>query len=183
MCAGTGNGMAKSLLHAASEKYSVSNAVFAIIKGYFSNLFPPIMLKTAWHMEISGGEEETWISWCSGHKQSLDVCTILQGDTKFFSVLHMTWGMDLIKQSDSNATFSLFLIIVWLTLKRLRFGGRYRYRVWEIQMDGKCTLRLLRICSLLNHYNFLKVIYFIISEMPLNACGLTVGSRPANGLV
>jgi sphingosine kinase len=40
MCAGSGNGMAKSLLHAASEKYSVSNAVFAIIKGYFSNFFP-----------------------------------------------------------------------------------------------------------------------------------------------
>ena len=41
MCAGSGNGMAKSLLHAASEKYSVSNAVFAIIKGYFSYFFPP----------------------------------------------------------------------------------------------------------------------------------------------
>ncbi|PAN28140.1 hypothetical protein PAHAL_5G133900 [Panicum hallii] len=58
--AGTGNGMAKSLLHAASETCSVSNAVFAIIKG---------------------------------HKQSLDVCTILQGEKKFFSVLLMTWGM------------------------------------------------------------------------------------------
>ncbi|XP_072149842.1 sphingosine kinase 2 isoform X2 [Setaria viridis] len=60
MCAGTGNGMAKSLLHAASEKCSVSNAVFAIIRG---------------------------------HKQSLDVCTILQGEKKFFSVLLMTWGL------------------------------------------------------------------------------------------
>lgn len=109
MCAGTGNGMAKSLLHAASEKYSVSNAVFAIIKGYFSNLFSPIMLKTTWSMEISSGEKETWVSWCSGHKQSLDVCTILQGDTKFFSVLLMTWGTDLIKQSDSNAVFFLLL--------------------------------------------------------------------------
>ncbi|KAJ1287410.1 hypothetical protein BS78_02G008200 [Paspalum vaginatum] len=45
---GTGNGMAKSLLHAASETYSVSNAVFAITRG---------------------------------HKESLDVCTILQGET------------------------------------------------------------------------------------------------------
>ncbi|CAL4961046.1 unnamed protein product [Urochloa decumbens] len=58
--AGTGNGMAKSLLHAASETCSVSNAVFAIIRG---------------------------------HKQSLDVCTILQGEKKFFSVLLMTWGL------------------------------------------------------------------------------------------
>ncbi|WVZ68577.1 hypothetical protein U9M48_017503 [Paspalum notatum var. saurae] len=58
--AGTGNGMAKSLLHVASETYSVSNAVFAIIRG---------------------------------HKQPLDVCTILQGETKFFSVLLMTWGL------------------------------------------------------------------------------------------
>ncbi|CAO2194899.1 unnamed protein product [Urochloa humidicola] len=58
--AGTGNGMAKSLLHAASETCCVSNAVFAIIRG---------------------------------HKQSLDVCTILQGEKKFFSVLLMTWGL------------------------------------------------------------------------------------------
>ncbi|KAL6614371.1 hypothetical protein ACP70R_036641 [Stipagrostis hirtigluma subsp. patula] len=58
--AGTGNGMAKSLLHAASETYSVSNAVFAIIKG---------------------------------HRQPLDVCTILQGEKKFFSVLLLTWGL------------------------------------------------------------------------------------------
>ncbi|PUZ54473.1 hypothetical protein GQ55_5G134600 [Panicum hallii var. hallii] len=57
--AGTGNGMAKSLLHAANETCSVLNAVFAIIKG---------------------------------HKQSLDVCTILQGEKKFFSVLLTTWG-------------------------------------------------------------------------------------------
>ena len=39
MCTGTGNGMAKSLLHAASETCSVSNAVFAIIKGLDSFLY------------------------------------------------------------------------------------------------------------------------------------------------
>ncbi|KAG8055175.1 hypothetical protein GUJ93_ZPchr0001g31951 [Zizania palustris] len=58
--AGTGNGMAKSLLHAAGQTYSVPNAAFAIIRGY---------------------------------RQSLDVCTILQGEKKFFSVLLMTWGL------------------------------------------------------------------------------------------
>ncbi|RLM92396.1 sphingosine kinase 2-like [Panicum miliaceum] len=36
--AGTGNGMAKSLLHAASETCSVSNAVFAIIKGLVADI-------------------------------------------------------------------------------------------------------------------------------------------------
>jgi hypothetical protein len=36
--AGTGNGMAKSLLHSASKTYSVPNAVFAIIRGL--DLFP-----------------------------------------------------------------------------------------------------------------------------------------------
>ncbi|XP_020398823.1 sphingosine kinase 1 [Zea mays] len=32
--AGTGNGMARSLLHAAGEPFSISNAVFAIIRGH-----------------------------------------------------------------------------------------------------------------------------------------------------
>ncbi|OEL21999.1 Sphingosine kinase 2, partial [Dichanthelium oligosanthes] len=58
--AGTGNGMAKSLLHSANETCSISNSIFAIIKG---------------------------------HKQSLDVCTLSQGEKKFFSVLLMTWGL------------------------------------------------------------------------------------------
>uniref|UniRef100_A0A804N4U9 DAGKc domain-containing protein n=1 Tax=Zea mays TaxID=4577 RepID=A0A804N4U9_MAIZE len=32
--AGTGNGMARSLLHAAGEPFSISNVVFAIIRGH-----------------------------------------------------------------------------------------------------------------------------------------------------
>ncbi|XP_062187759.1 sphingosine kinase 1-like [Phragmites australis] len=58
--AGTGNGMAKSLLHAAGEPFSISNAVFAIIRG---------------------------------HKRALDVTSVVQGKTKFFSVLMLTWGL------------------------------------------------------------------------------------------
>ncbi|PUZ72488.1 hypothetical protein GQ55_2G398100 [Panicum hallii var. hallii] len=58
--AGTGNGMAQSLLHAAGEPFSISNAVFAIIRG---------------------------------HKRALDVTSVVQGKTRFFSVLMLTWGL------------------------------------------------------------------------------------------
>ncbi|KAM6585040.1 hypothetical protein CsatB_012042 [Cannabis sativa] len=58
--AGTGNGMAKSLLDSVGYPCAVSNAVLAIIRG---------------------------------HKRSLDVTTIFQGDTKYFSVLMLAWGL------------------------------------------------------------------------------------------
>nr|TKW35302.1 hypothetical protein SEVIR_2G364000v2 [Setaria viridis] len=58
--AGTGNGMAQSLLHAAGEPFSIPNAVFAIIRG---------------------------------HKRALDVTSVVQGKTRFFSVLMLTWGL------------------------------------------------------------------------------------------
>ncbi|XP_062207080.1 sphingosine kinase 2-like isoform X2 [Phragmites australis] len=90
--AGTGNGMAKSLLHAASETYSVSNAVFAIIKG---------------------------------HTQSLDVCTILQGEKKFFSVLLMTWGLvaDIDIESEKyrwmgSARFDFYAVLRIMNLRK-----------------------------------------------------------------
>ncbi|KAG4124128.1 hypothetical protein ERO13_D10G021400v2 [Gossypium hirsutum] len=55
-----GNGMVKSLLHAAGEQCCVSNAILAVIRGY---------------------------------KHSLDVATISQGKTRFFSVLMLAWGL------------------------------------------------------------------------------------------
>ncbi|KAL9274521.1 Sphingosine kinase 1-like protein [Drosera capensis] len=58
--AGTGNGMAKSLLDSVGQPCSAFNAVLAIIRG---------------------------------HKQPLDVATISQGKTKFFSVLMLAWGL------------------------------------------------------------------------------------------
>ncbi|KAG0497116.1 hypothetical protein HPP92_001807 [Vanilla planifolia] len=58
--AGTGNGMAKSLLDVAGEMYSIQNATFAVIRG---------------------------------HKRPLDVATVLQGETRFFSILMLTWGL------------------------------------------------------------------------------------------
>ncbi|XP_043698033.1 sphingosine kinase 1-like [Telopea speciosissima] len=58
--AGTGNGMAKSLLDSVGDPCSVTNAVLTVIRG---------------------------------HRVSLDVATILQGETKFFSVLMLAWGL------------------------------------------------------------------------------------------
>ncbi|PQQ07253.1 sphingosine kinase 1-like isoform X1 [Prunus yedoensis var. nudiflora] len=58
--AGTGNGMAKSLLDSVGEPCTASNAILAIIRG---------------------------------NKRSLDVATIWQGKTKFFSVLMLAWGL------------------------------------------------------------------------------------------
>ncbi|XP_047166133.1 sphingosine kinase 1-like isoform X1 [Vigna umbellata] len=58
--AGTGNGMAKSLLDSVGDPCTITNSVLAIIRG---------------------------------HKQSLDVATITQGETRFFSVLMLAWGL------------------------------------------------------------------------------------------
>lgn len=58
--AGTGNGMAKSLLDLVGDPCSACNATVAIIRG---------------------------------HKTSLDVATISQGKTRFFSVLMLAWGL------------------------------------------------------------------------------------------
>ncbi|XP_073302505.1 sphingosine kinase 1-like isoform X2 [Primulina huaijiensis] len=58
--AGTGNGMAKSLLDSNGEPCAASNATLAVIRG---------------------------------HKRSLDVATLSQGNIKFFSVLMLAWGL------------------------------------------------------------------------------------------
>ncbi|CAH9133706.1 unnamed protein product [Cuscuta epithymum] len=58
--AGTGNGMAKSLLDSVGDSCTASNATLSIIRG---------------------------------HKRALDVATISQGQTKFFSVLMLAWGL------------------------------------------------------------------------------------------
>ncbi|KAK4271532.1 hypothetical protein QN277_020216 [Acacia crassicarpa] len=58
--AGTGNGMAKSLLDSVGDPCTAANAALSIIRG---------------------------------HKRSLDVATIKQGETRFFSVLMLAWGL------------------------------------------------------------------------------------------
>ncbi|CAM0883323.1 unnamed protein product [Alopecurus aequalis] len=92
--AGTGNGMAKSLLHAASETCSISDALFAIIRG---------------------------------HKQTLDVCTIAQGEKRFFSVLSITWGWvaDVDIESEKyrwmgSSRFDFYALVRIMNLRRYR---------------------------------------------------------------
>ncbi|KAL6856118.1 hypothetical protein ACP4OV_018920 [Aristida adscensionis] len=94
--AGTGNGMSRSLLHAAGESFSISNAVFAIIRG---------------------------------HKRALDVTSVVQGKTKFFSVLMLTWGLvaDVDIESEKyrwmgSARLEFYLLIRTLSLRR--YNGR-----------------------------------------------------------
>jgi sphingosine kinase len=81
--------MAKSLLHAANETCSISDALFAIIRG---------------------------------HKQALDVCTIVQGEKRIFSVLSVTWG----KYGINKSLFPVQLMwLLYLTLcgEIFRSGG------------------------------------------------------------
>ncbi|XP_028801065.1 sphingosine kinase 1 isoform X2 [Neltuma alba] len=58
--AGTGNGVAKSLLDLVGDPCTAANAALTIIRG---------------------------------HKRSLDVVTIKQGENRFFSVLMIAWGL------------------------------------------------------------------------------------------
>ncbi|KAM0872386.1 hypothetical protein ACQ4PT_038775 [Festuca glaucescens] len=90
--AGTGNGMAKSLLHAANQTYSISDALFAIIRG---------------------------------HKQALDVCAIVQGEKRIFSVLSVTWGLvaDIDIESEKyrwmgSARFDFYALVRIMNLRR-----------------------------------------------------------------
>lgn len=94
--AGTGNGMAQSLLHAAGEPFSITNAVFAIIRG---------------------------------HKRALDVTTVAQGKTRFFSVLMLTWGLvaDVDIESEKyrwmgSARLEFYFLLRTLNLRR--YNGR-----------------------------------------------------------
>ncbi|XP_020274972.1 sphingosine kinase 1-like [Asparagus officinalis] len=97
--AGTGNGMAKSLLDAVGEKYSISNSVFSVIRG---------------------------------HKRSLDVTTVMQGVTKFFSVLMVTWGFiaDVDIESEKyrwmgSARLDFYVLLRIMKLRR--YHGRVQF--------------------------------------------------------
>ncbi|GAB4831289.1 hypothetical protein Ancab_005303 [Ancistrocladus abbreviatus] len=83
--AGTGNGMAKSLLDLVGDPCSAFNAVLPIIRG---------------------------------HKQSLDVATISQGKTRYFSVLTLMWG--LVADIDIES-------------EKIRWMGSARFDIYGIQ--------------------------------------------------
>ncbi|KAH0454923.1 hypothetical protein IEQ34_016847 [Dendrobium chrysotoxum] len=97
--AGTGNGLAKSLLDAVGEMYSIQNATFAVIRG---------------------------------HKRALDVTTVLQGETKFFSILMLTWG--LIADIDIES-------------EKYRWMGSTR-------LDFYCFLRIMKLRKYHGHVEF-----------------------------
>ncbi|XP_041994914.1 sphingosine kinase 1-like [Salvia splendens] len=84
--AGTGNGMAKSLLDSHGEPCAASNAALFIIRG---------------------------------HKCSLDIATISQGETRFFSMLMLAWGLvaDIDIESEKYR---------WMGSARLDFYGLQR---------------------------------------------------------
>jgi sphingosine kinase len=92
--------MARSLLHAAGEPFSISNAVFAIIRGHYfvlifchlSSSSHIIPLHYLAHLYVSTIADEASIYY-TGHKRALDVTSVVQGKTRFFSVLMLTWGM------------------------------------------------------------------------------------------
>ncbi|KAJ6827342.1 sphingosine kinase 1-like isoform X1 [Iris pallida] len=115
--AGSGNGMAKSLLDAANEMYSIAHATFSVIRG---------------------------------HKRSLDVTTVMQGETKFFSVLMLTWGLvaDIDIESEKyrwlgSARFDFYSLLRLANLRRyngkIQFVPAPGYEMYgePIQHDGE----------------------------------------------
>ncbi|CAN6457752.1 unnamed protein product [Victoria cruziana] len=94
--AGTGNGMAKSLLDSVEEACVASNATFAVIRG---------------------------------HKRALDVATVLQEETRFFSVLMLSWGIiaDIDIESEKYR---------WMGSARVDFYvSRYYYFFLELNLE------------------------------------------------
>ncbi|XP_074305499.1 sphingosine kinase 1-like [Silene latifolia] len=97
--AGTGNGVAKSVLDSVGEPCSATNATLAILRG---------------------------------HKRSLDVTTISQGKTRFFSVLMLAWGLvaDIDIESEKwrwmgSARLDLYAIQRILNLRK--YNGRIHF--------------------------------------------------------
>lgn len=97
--AGTGNGMAKSLLDSVGEPCTPINAILSIIRG---------------------------------HKRSLDVATISQVGTRFFSVLMLAWGLiaDIDIESEryrwlGNARIDLYAMKRIFSLRK--YNGRIRF--------------------------------------------------------
>lgn len=92
--AGTGNGMAKSLLDTVGQPCTALCAVLAIIRGYkWSCYFLIDIMDILWWIFVIIFINYFFLVLLStGHKRSLDVATILQGETRFYSVLMLAWG-------------------------------------------------------------------------------------------
>ncbi|KAJ4760916.1 Sphingosine kinase 1 [Rhynchospora pubera] len=97
--AGSGNGMAKSLLDSGGEPCSISNAVFSVIRG---------------------------------NKRTLDVASVVQGETKFFSVLMLTWGLiaDIDIESEKyrwmgSARFDFYSLLRIMNLRKYNGNAQF----------------------------------------------------------
>ncbi|PKU80901.1 Sphingosine kinase 1 [Dendrobium catenatum] len=119
--AGTGNGLAKSLLDAAGEMYSILNATFAVIRG---------------------------------HKRALDVTTVLQGETKFFSILMLTWG--LIADIDIES-------------EKYRWMGRTR-------LDFYSFLRIMKLRKYHGHIEFVPAPGYELYGEPMKDGAICMGT-------
>ncbi|XP_020591739.1 sphingosine kinase 1-like [Phalaenopsis equestris] len=119
--AGTGNGLAKSLLDAIGETYSIQNATFSVIRG---------------------------------HKRALDVTTVLQGETKFFSILMLTWG--LIADIDIES-------------EKYRWMGSTR-------LDFYCLLRIMKLRKYHGHVEFVPAPGHELCGEPLKGRTICVGT-------
>jgi len=85
--------MIKSLLDTVGLRCCANSATISIIRGYERSILHAIK-KTSFStfsFFLSNQFRSTLI--LSGHKRSVDVATIAQGNTKFFSVLMLAWGM------------------------------------------------------------------------------------------
>lgn len=93
--------MAKSLLDAVGLSCTASNATLAIIRGgkYYAfgrkktRGFSMVKFMLLFSFSNKAKKFSLHGSLFAGHKQSLDVATISQGQSRFFSVLMLAWGI------------------------------------------------------------------------------------------
>lgn len=103
--------MAKSLLDSVGDPCSPSNAVLAIIRGSSSTTITFIFQVLNSIFFFVGNLFCYIFNLLTGHKRSLDVATIMQGETKFFSVLMLAWGMTKISTACFFHTLELHVTV------------------------------------------------------------------------
>lgn len=89
---GSGNGMIKSLLEPVGLPCSATSATISIIRG-LSPCHSLLYLTQKRFLLPRGSANCLHFNVLAGRTRSLDVATIKQGSTKFFSVLMLAWGM------------------------------------------------------------------------------------------
>ncbi|KAL0911248.1 hypothetical protein M5K25_019373 [Dendrobium thyrsiflorum] len=147
--AGTGNGLAKSLLDAVGEMYSIQNATFAVIRGHIH--FSWLWFLSALLLNFSS---LSLLFNHTGHKRALDVTTVLQGETKFFSILMLTWG--LIADIDIES-------------EKYRWMGSTR-------LDFYCVLRIMKLRKYHGHVEFVPAPGHELYGEPMKDRAICIGT-------